>query len=798
MGAVWYWARVELRGRWRATVALALVVGLAGGAVLTTLAGARRSSTAHERYREETLTSDIDVTTSNPDPARFDAVVQLPQVEVVARSAFPFIIPQGSGLYPYLEFVVIVGPDGKLGTVVDRPRLVEGRMPNPARSDEIAISDRLAAERGLAVGDRVTFESYAPDQFEALFGTGGAGPPAGPLVRLTVTGVMAHPDFLSESVGSFEPRAFLSPAFYREYRDLIGVYEGTASVRLASGRTDVSAVADAIRQIYPDDPALEVQLASELGDKIDESLGVLVVALIFCAAAATLAGMAAVGPALGRHLAPSRTDQVGLAALGMGRRQRIASLAAAVVPVALGGALVAVVVAIVASPLMPIGVARRAEPDPGISVDGIVLGLGFAGVAVIVACLAVVAAWDASAVTIADTAAPTRRGRPSPLRRILTMADLSPAATTGVRLALEPGHGVTAVPVRSAVTGIAAGVAGLVAVVIFAASLADLASTPGRYGFPWDAVVPGFSGEVIEEHGEDLAADPTVRDLGAVTTGLAQIGNEDVNIHAFETLKGSAAPTLLEGRPAARTDEVVLGSTTLRDVGAEVGDTVEMIGAGRAVRLRVVGRAAFPILDERSVVGGGAALTRPGLEQLATADSINRDLLVTWASGVDEAAANRQLEERTGAQVFPPRLPSDVNNLKLVDAIPRALAAFLAILAVMALVHTLATTVRRRRHDLVVLRTLGFVGAQVSATLAWQASTFAVIGLLAGVPLGIAAGRTAWSLVANGIGVADQPVTPLLLFAVIGVAAMLTANLLAIMPARRTRRIRPGAVFRAG
>ena len=100
-------------------------------------------------------------------------------------------------------------------------------------------------------------------------------------------------------------------------------------------------------------------------------------------------------------------------------------------------------------------------------------------------------------------------------------------------------------------------------------------------------------------------------------------------------------------------------------------------------------------------------------------------------------------------QVFPARLPADVNNLKLVEGLPRALAAFLAALAALALVHTLVTTVRRRRHDLAVLRTLGFVGSQVSATVAWQATTFVVVGLVVGIPLGVAAGRTAWSLVAD-------------------------------------------------
>jgi hypothetical protein len=780
-------------------VALAVLTGVAGGVVLTTVAGARRSSTAYERFRHDTLAADIDIAPSIPDPARFDAVARLPQVEAMTRTAYPFIRPKGSGLYPYLEFLAVVGTDAKFGTAIDRPRVIEGRMPDPARAGEVAVIKRFAAERGLLVGDRVTFESYAPEQVEALFGSGDAGEPAGPLVTLTVTGIVDAPDFLSESLATFQPRAFLSPAFYLEHRARIGVYPGGARARLRRGEKDVAAVVESVRRIYADDPELELQPASEIGNKIDDSLRVLVVALLLCGAAAGVAGAVAVGQALARHLAQSLEDQPSLAALGMGPRQRIAALTAAVLPVAGAGALLSVILAIAASPLMPVGLARRAEPDRGVSIDGTVLGLGFLGIALTGTLLAVLVAWRASAAApFARASDESARARPSALLRFVNAAGLSPAGTTGLRMALEPGRGRAAVPVRSALAGIVFGVVGLVAVVVFAASLTAVVDTPERYGFPWDAVIAGFSGDVVEEHRRDLTADPSIRDLGTITSSLAQIENEDINIYAFETFKGSVAPTLLAGRMAARSDEVVLGTGTLRAAGADVGDTVTMTGPGETVRLRVVGRAAFPVLDDRSAVDRGAALTPQGLEPLATPESLNHDLLVTWAPDVDLAAANRGLEERTGAEVFPARLPADLNNLKLVEALPRALAGFLAGLAVVALIHALVTTVRRRRHDLAVLRTLGFEGKQVSATVAWQATTFAALGLIAGVPLGVVIGRAAWRVVANGIGVADQPATPLFVLALVVLAALIIANLVAALPARIARTIPPAAVLRTG
>jgi hypothetical protein len=240
----------------------------------------------------------------------------------------------------------------------------------------------------------------------------------------------------------------------------------------------------------------------------------------------------------------------------------------------------------------------------------------------------------------------------------------------------------------------------------------------------------------------------------------------------------------------------VLGSRTLRDAGANLGDAIEITGAGGAFSFQVVGRAAFPITDEHSSVGRGAAFTPEGLGQLAASETFTYDFLVTWAPGVDENAANRTLAAQTGAEVFPPRPPPDVSNLELVEAVPWALAAFLGALAVTALVHVLVTTVGRRRHDLAVLRTLGFVDSQISSMLAWQATTFAAVGLIVGIPLGVVAGRGAWSLVANSIGTADHPVTPWTGLGLVTLAALLTANLAALVPGRRARRIPTATVLR--
>jgi ABC-type lipoprotein release transport system permease subunit len=85
--------------------------------------------------------------------------------------------------------------------------------------------------------------------------------------------------------------------------------------------------------------------------------------------------------------------------------------------------------------------------------------------------------------------------------------------------------------------------------------------------------------------------------------------------------------------------------------------------------------------------------------------------------------------------------PTDVQNLGRVGSLPDVLAGLLALLAASALAHLLVTSIRQRRRDLAVLKTLGFVRSQVSAAVAWQATTVAVVALAVGMPLGFALGR---------------------------------------------------------
>jgi ABC-type antimicrobial peptide transport system permease subunit len=137
-----------------------------------------------------------------------------------------------------------------------------------------------------------------------------------------------------------------------------------------------------------------------------------------------------------------------------------------------------------------------------------------------------------------------------------------------------------------------------------------------------------------------------------------------------------------------------------------------------------------------------------------------------------------------------------VIDLSSVRQLPVILAGLIGLLGVGTIGHTLITSVRRRRRDLALLKTMGFVRRQVGATVAWQATSFVLFALVSGVPLGMAAGRWGWHAVASGINSSSPVVMPAVSLALIVPTALVAANLLAAGPGWVAARVAPAVVLR--
>ena len=127
---------------------------------------------------------------------------------------------------------------------------------------------------------------------------------------------------------------------------------------------------------------------------------------------------------------------------------------------------------------------------------------------------------------------------------------------------------------------------------------------------------------------------------------------------------------------------------------------------------------------------------------------------------------------------------------------PLVLALAMAGAAVLSLALALLSSVRQRRHELALLKALGLTRHQVRATVAWQASSILLLAVLAGMPLGVAGGRWAWSSFASSLGVVPVTVIPAPALLAGALVLLIAGNLLTALPATVAARTRPAALLR--
>jgi hypothetical protein len=252
----------------------------------------------------------------------------------------------------------------------------------------------------------------------------------------------------------------------------------------------------------------------------------------------------------------------------------------------------------------------------------------------------------------------------------------------------------------------------------------------------------------------------------------------------------------------------------LRALGVHLGQPVRVTANGRAATMRVVGSAVFAAF---SVAGGsatdlgtGAAVSAAVLSQPNPPACPGRltcynFFLLRYRPGTDLPAAARRLQAavtRAGCpvglcQVISDQQPSDIKDYAGVRDTPLLLGALLGVLAVGTLSHALLAGVRRRSRDLALLKTLGLVRSQLLRVVCWQASTLAAVALVAGLPLGLLAGRWAWAVFAGSAGVSSQASVPVALVLLAIPATLLLANLIAAGPGWTAARVPAATVLRS-
>jgi ABC-type lipoprotein release transport system permease subunit len=764
---------------------LAVVVALALGSVLALAAGSRRASTAFERYFEADDLPDVLVNAeSEPTAELVEAFGSDPRIARVERADMVVIAP--APLEPGEAGFTLVGTEGSVTGGFGRPALVAGRYPDSSSSTEIMVNEETASTFGFHPGQRVALNAIRC--FE--------GCPAEPAGEATIVGIVrlatdltadpqvsgvafGSPAFLDGGWRDFaRPASFLGVHVHR--RDDIAAVVADLSVQVTDGD-----VADARGATAPLDRAGRWQRN----------------ALAVAAAIVGLAGALILVQALARHLGGRPKDPDVLAAIGVTPRERSVAGVLSVIPGIIGGIAGGVAVAVGVSPLLPLGVVRRADPDIGVHADAGTLALASLAALVIMIGAASLCARRWATPSTAGTVKRT----PSIAARLASDVGLRPVPATGAQFALAPDQGRTRLPVVPTVFVLACAVAVVAGALVVRWSLDGLVAGRARFGQGYDVRVGFGSAGDWQTSARRLAADPRVRDVAISRQGAVNLLTRNgtplqVATTGIESITGPAPLAVLDGRAPAGPREIALASATMTAVGLSTGDRTTLSGPCGQFEVAVVGRVIVP-LTSSNYPDDGSILTLDAFDELCAQDNVNSIDVNTSAlvrlRDDELAGAVRDEWQAQGLSVHVPETPNSVGLIRELRAVPIVVGAIVTVLGSAAAAHALVLTVHRRRRDLAVLRTFGLRPGQARGIIRWQAATLALVALLVGVPLGLVLGRVVWTSIAGPSNVvvrSDVNVLGLTVL-VVGVAAIAAAA--SIWPAHRAAQLRPPDALRA-
>ncbi len=594
----WYRTVASWRRLRASYLVLVLLIGLLGGVALGSLAAARRTASSFSTFLAATNPSDMmivpagggpGVTQPNQAQQLVDAVRRYPQVTRVEsyEGLGASLVKAGKVDERSLNSnVVLVGSVDGLLFNQDRFAVTSGRMANPARADEVMVTQNAAAALGLHLGEVLPV---------VLTSSSGAGPVR--RVGLKIVGIgLLNREVVQDQIAKFPTYIVATPALTRSVNDAGNiVYLG---VQLRRGAADVAAVERRWNSTerYFTDFQVTAQLEAQAGQSIrPEALAL--GAFGFIAALATL--LLAI-QLVASQLSAREHDLDVMRAIGAdpattGLDGLLGLLGSVVV-----GSVLAVGVAVALSPLFPIGPVRNVYPDRGVNADWTVLGAGFAVMTVVIGAAAVLMAFLGTPHRAQRRARARARAYRSTTVRFITQSGLPPSAVAGASLSVDPRYGRAAGHFRWAVLSAVIAMIVLTTTLTFGSSLHALVSHPALYGWNWDYAVQSSDGYGPVPN----AALTTLRhDPGVTSSGVwfATMQLDGVEVPSLLSNPGSpVTPPITSGRALATSHEIVLGAATMAQLHKRIGDTVDLRYVPgyprRPIRLTIVGVATMPAI----------------------------------------------------------------------------------------------------------------------------------------------------------------------------------------------------------
>ncbi len=806
-------ARSLLRRHWRATIVLGVFAGLAGGAALGVWGIARRTSTVYDRLQayEDAATLTVVGCQEGVTIADFEAsggqicdgydyadlrefLTIMPEVESAGRFivAISRVAAADDPDRSFRQLVPVAIDPGAV-TTFGTPIVVVGRFADPEVATEATINEAEASRLGVGVGDEVVITPYRADEFD-LAGEGSAAA-GGVRTTVTVVGITRRPSDLVGRFGgtsNYEDTGAVTvgPGWWEEIGGDAAAYGPVAFAVSTTSPSGDDVVVQALNDRWPDrlwDILPGRLFTQDSQQTVRDAIRLQSVGLYLIAAVVALAGFLFAGQAVSRQSRLEWADAAVLDAMGMTRREMVRASALRTLAVAGLAAFVAVIVTIALSPFGPIGIGRAAEPNRGVGVDWMVLGLGVATVVLGVMIFALFPIATLRMRAAAEVPVGTSRR---------TVSLLPPSGVAGWAITNSRRAGRLAL--SSAIVGVAFAAAAGVAAWSLVTSYDELRAEPASYGSAWDAVV-GNVGSPSQQV-DTRARLESVSGIDAVGLLSTQGIRDDPTFTVFagEPFLGDVDfGTIIAGRAPIKPTEVALGRTSMRKYDVGIGDTFTVVDSGDPANtfdLDVVGEVV--VNDANGPRPGVGALVTPEAFASLAPDSQSANYAVYIEPGADRDATLTALREAFPTTFHAESTPTQVSNLGLVSGQPAWLALIIGLLAGAALIHALVTSVRSNRRQIGVLKSIGFTKRQVLSTVAWHASLLAGAALIVGIPLGVVIGRVTWSAIVDNLGVVSSPVVPLT--AIVGVAALVlvVANLAALGPGWAAARTRAATALR--
>jgi ABC-type antimicrobial peptide transport system permease subunit len=822
----WYRFRATFGRRWGGLLSVVLLTGLLGGVSMGAIEAARTTESSPLDFATSTRTPEIFVLDGfyNPaaglngyDPKLLRTIAHLPHVvkveSEVGINAGP--VENNGEPLPASDGTGSNGSVDGLGFDEDRIVVTQGRLANPRKADEFVLDSGTARLFGYHLGETVTIGWVSNTQGDNSLNF---KVPRAHQVKMKLVGVGAVDTdalFQDQDSADTDQIELFTPAFTRKLLECCS-NDMESAITLQGGMQSpyFAKVESELRAVLPQGVPFTYVQATDVLARAERTLKPESIALGVFGGIAGLAALLIAGQMIGRRIRLNTDELDVLRALGADPRMTVGDGLIGTLGALLLGTLLAGLVAVGLSPLGPLGPVGSLVPL-ALRVDWTVVALGMAILAVALGTLAVVVAFRAAphrVVTRVD------RERASGVARAATSAGLPPAAVTGIRFALEPGTGRNAVPVRSAILGAVLAVAVVIGTITFGSSMNTLVSHPALYGWNWSDEINGGGGlgDIPAQNvARQLDADPLVGGWTGVYFSTLQLDGLNVPVMGGSP-NAAVGPPLLSGHAFDKVNQVVLGASTLAQLHKHVGDTVTVTGTGSGrTTLLIVGTATLPSIgvagSAHLEMGTGALLSYtlipPKARNVFDVQQAGPNaILVRFTKGADPATATASLQsivrknpqiQGDGGVVEGVERPAEILNYRTLGTTPTLLGVALAAGAVIALALTLVSSVRRRRTDLALLKSLGFTRRQLASTIAWQASIAVGIGIVIGIPLGLALGRFLWDLFVRQINAVPDPTIPTASVVLIGVGALILANLVAAVPGRIAARTPAAQLLRS-